>query len=373
MKKILIVATVERHLLTFHLPTIKMIAEKCRVDSACSLADNKIKDDVNKSYNISFSRKPFSLRNIKAFFQLKKLIKSEKYDLIYTHVPVSSVLVRMANLFSRNRSKVVYLAHGFNFHEKGSKAMWIIFYPIEKFLSRFTEHIVTINREDYNLAKSKFKMEKIDQISGMGVDENQFQKPSIEEKAKLRLQYNYSDLDFILIYSGEFSKRKNQMYALELISLLSKMDKCYKLILPGSGKMNEELSQKVEELGIKEEVYFPGYVSRDEIKKMISFSDIGFSSSRTEGLGIHLIEYMMCGLPIIASNLHGHKELIEENYNGYLYEFDDIMLLRDKVHKLKNDTELYNVMSKQSLDMSKNFSVDKSTNEIMEILNEYIV
>src|SRR5699024_7735698 len=89
-------------------------------------------------------------KNFMIIKQLMELIKKNEYTFIHTNSPLASVLVRFAA--RKMQTKVLYTAHGFQFHKKGPLKDWLIFYPIEKLLARWTEAIITINQEDYQLA-----------------------------------------------------------------------------------------------------------------------------------------------------------------------------------------------------------------------------
>ena len=79
------------------------------------------------------------------------------YDIIHCHTPVGGVLTRLAARSYREKgTKVIYTAHGFHFYKGAPLLNWIIYYPIEKYLAKYTDTLITINQEDYQLAKNKF-------------------------------------------------------------------------------------------------------------------------------------------------------------------------------------------------------------------------
>ena len=123
---------------------------------------------------VSFERSPIKINNLKAIKQLKKIIDKEKFEIIHCHTPMGSVVTRLAAKKARKKgTKVIYTAHGFHFYKGAPLINWMIFYPIEKYLSQYTDCLITINDEDYELARKKFKKcEQIELIYGVGVDEN---------------------------------------------------------------------------------------------------------------------------------------------------------------------------------------------------------
>ena len=119
-------------------------------------------------FEIPFTRNPISLKNIKSFFALSKLIKKRKYDLIYCHEPVGGMMGRLAGKL--NGKKVIYMAHGFHFFKGASAKHWMIYYPAEFILSFFSDALITINQEDYSRAKKLYAKHNY-YIHGIGIQE----------------------------------------------------------------------------------------------------------------------------------------------------------------------------------------------------------
>ena len=217
--KALFTATVKSHIGQFHMPFIKELqARGYEVHAAYKDNSNQKQgldtSAIDKIYEVPFSRSPYSPSNIKAYFALKKIIDENSYDVIHCNTPMGAVITRLAALGARKRgTKVVYTAHGFHFYKGAPRINKILFYPVEKILSRCTDALITINSEDYNAALDhNFKAKKIYHINGVGVDLSRFHSVSPDKKLALREQYGYSDDDFIMIYPADFCERKNQKY-----------------------------------------------------------------------------------------------------------------------------------------------------------------
>ncbi len=155
MKKILYVTTVSRTINAFLIPHINMLLDKgYTVDCACSIDKEVDVELINKDiniYNIPFSRNPLHPKNYKAFKELIKIQEKNNYDIIHVHTPVASVYGRLLKLKFPN-IKTIYTVHGFHFHKGAPFINWAIYYPIEKIMSKFTDEIITINKEDYEMA-----------------------------------------------------------------------------------------------------------------------------------------------------------------------------------------------------------------------------
>ena len=153
MKKVLFVAHVDSHIRHFHIPYLKYFKEKgYEVHVVTSNDENETFPYCDVKHVISIKRNPFKMDNIKAIKQLKKIINDEKFDLIHCHTPMGGVITRLAaKKVRKNGTKVFYTAHGFHFYKGAPKINWMIYYPIEKYLSKYTDVLITINHEDYEL------------------------------------------------------------------------------------------------------------------------------------------------------------------------------------------------------------------------------
>ena len=170
MKKVLIVASVISFIEWFNKENVDYLSESrgCEVHIA---VNSDYFEDTDKErtvqylemikskgivvHNIHFARSPFSKDNIKAYKQLKMIIDSEHFDLIHCHTPTVSILTRIAAKETRKDGTVVmYTCHGFHFHNASPKKNWLLYYPAERFFSRYCDYIVTINKEDYEMAKT---------------------------------------------------------------------------------------------------------------------------------------------------------------------------------------------------------------------------
>ena len=122
-----------------------------------------------KVFDIPFERNPFKLQNFKAFKNILNIIKKEKPYLVHCHSPIGGILGRLAAKVQKC-NKIVYTAHGFHFFKGGSKVNWLIYYPIEKLFSYITDVLITINKEDYHLARKRFGQKQIFHMNGAGVN-----------------------------------------------------------------------------------------------------------------------------------------------------------------------------------------------------------
>lgn len=370
MRRVLFVATVTRHINAFHIPYLKWFKEHGYEVHVASNGNENI-EYCDKHYNLEFARFPIKMQNVKVYKELKEIINNNKYDIIHCHTPVGGVLTRMTAKKARKKynTKVIYTAHGFHFYNGAPILNWVIYYPIEKHLSKYTDCLITINSEDYKKAKNKFKAKNIKLINGVGVDENKFNfKIENEEKNKIKSTLNINDNDFIMIYPAELSKRKNQGMLLNAIKILK--DEGYnnvKLLLPGLDSMQGKYQEKAKELDIEKQILFLGY--RKDIPELMKISDIAVSTARQEGLPVNLLEAMMCELPIIATDCRGNRDLVETNRNGYIVKQDDVKELSERIKEFINNREKIVEFGKNGRQKVCIYELNTVINDIEQIYN----
>ena len=369
--KILFTASIAKHILRFHLPYLQWLQQQGYETHVACLGD-EVLPFTNKQWNIPFVRSPFSIGHINAYQQLKKIIEKENFVLIHCHTPMASVVTRLAAVNARKLgTKVLYTAHGFHFYKGGPKKDWLTYYPVERILLNLTDALITINTEDFEVIKKlKSKETRVFKIPGIGVNRNKFFPISEEEKQKIRTKNNYAPDDFILVYAAEFIERKNHQFIIDaFVHFKKELPKC-KVLFAGWGKLGEILQKRVQELKLTEQIIFLGF--RNDIDEVFKMSDIGISSSKQEGLGLNLIEEMMCGLPVVATIDRGHKEVMNHEATGYLFEQESISEFKNYIQKLYNDKNLYQNFSLQAIEKAEQFELNHSLEAMKHIYQLYL-
>lgn len=369
MKKVLYVATVLSHICQFHLPYLKMFKEhgyEVHVAAHDNLAEKnglQLKY-ADKHFEIPFQRSPFSPKNITSYKQLKKLINTERYDLIICNTPVGGIVTRMAAKKARKKgTKVVYIAHGFHFYKGASKKNWLIYYPIEKHFAKKCDIVVTITNEDYELALKKFKTTVV-RMHGVGVDGVRHCAISNEEKTILRNELHIKEIDFICLCTGELNENKNQKSLIQLVPQLQKRIPNFRLWLAGNGPLKEELETEIQRLGLQNCVKLLGY--QPVIERYVRASDVVFSASKREGLPFNIIEAMLAKRPVVASINRGHRELISDGENGFMTN-DQTEFVEDIV-KLYQDKALYEKIAEKAFKNAQSYTIIATMEEFKQIL-----
>lgn len=354
--KILYVTTISLTMNSFFKPHIKMLVEEGhKVDVACNDTDLPVdaffEELECQVFHIPFSRSVVSKENIKAYRQIKALIQREKYDIVHTHTPNASAIVRFACRKMRKKGlKVIYTAHGFYFCKGSPKRNWILFYPIEKICSHWTDILITINTEDYALAKKRMKACRVEYVPGVGIDLSKFDRLGID-KAKKRSEIGVPEDSILLLSVGELNGNKNHETVIRALSRLTEKNIYY--VVAGKGEKADRLIEVAKEIGVSDRVKLLGF--RNDVNELLETADVYILPSFREGLNVSLMEAMSKGLPCIAGNIRGNVDLIDENGSN-LFEPCSVDSCKKAIENtLSMSTEKVRAYNKEKI---KHFSLD---------------
>lgn len=307
-------------------------------------------------YQIPAVRNPADLKNnLKAYKIVIKLIKENHYEFIHCHTPIGSVIGRIAAHFTH--TKIVYTAHGFHFFKGAPLKNWLLYYPVEKFLSRWTDVLITINSEDYERAKKKFHMKRLEKIPGVGIDLDKYGYIGITKEEK-RKELGISGGTVVLLSVGELIERKNHETVIRAIARLREQTEIkIKYLIAGQGTLEEKYKRLIAELNLEQEVELLGF--RNDISELCEASDIFLFPSAQEGLSVALMEAMASGLPCIVSDIRGNTDLITNGVGGFCVGYQDINEWAEKIKLLVLDKTTQEKMGKANREKIKNYSIER--------------
>ncbi|MGD6815511.1 glycosyltransferase family 4 protein [Metabacillus sp. 113a] len=322
-KKVLLAATVDYHFKAFHLPIMKWFKEQGWEVHIAAQGDLEL-PYTDLKFNIPIQRSPFKSQNWMALKELKAIMDEHAYDMIHCHTPMGGVLARLAALKARKKgTKVIYTAHGFHFCKGASLSCWLLYYPAELALSLATDCLITINEEDYRLAKRHpFKASRIEHVHGVGVNTEQFKPMDSSLREKKRKLMGYQSDHFLLFYAAEFNQNKNQEQLIRAVAAIKNQVPRIRLLLAGEGKLLESCRMLAKELEADHLIQFLGF--RTDIADLLPLCDAAAGSSYREGLPVNIMEAMACGLPVLATENRGHRELVVPGENGWLVKPGDV-------------------------------------------------
>ena len=369
MKKALYVATVDIHIKTFHLPYLQLLHDNGYEVHVVTNGNEKI-PFCDVKHQICIERNPFKLKNIKAIKQLKKIINEEKFDFIHCHTPMGGVIARLSARHARKKYKtrVIYTAHGFHFYKGAPKLNWMLLYPIEKWLAKYTDTLITINTEDYNLAKNKFskRCNDIKYIQGVGIDIKKFNvNLSNEEKRIYKESLGLKLDDYILTCVARLDKNKNQGFLFIVMEQLLKENNNIHLLLVGNDELNGYYQKIIKERNLDKNIHFLG--RREDIPNILAITDIVVSASLREGLPVNVMEAFAAGKPVVALDCRGMKDLVENGGNGYIISNTNYDEYSKKINEIIINKYLSNKISNNNINAAKKYSITTIIEKIKDV------
>lgn len=381
-KRVLIVASVISFIEWFNKENIDALKHNmdCDVHIACNfsyfsdtdeertrLYIDKLKNNGIILHDICFNRNPLGKNNVAAYRSLKKLIETSDFDLVHCHTPVASVLTRLAARKKRkNGMTVMYTCHGFHFHNAAPKKNWIVYYPVERFLSRYCDYLITINKEDYYRAQS-FHTKNVRYIPGVGVDIKKI-KQTVVNRTQKRESIHVPVDSIMLLSVGELIERKNHEVIIHALSRIN--NKKIHYVICGKGELLEYLETLARNLGVDDRITFLGF--RTDIPELCAAADIFAFPSKIEGLGIAGIEAMAAGLPLVSSNVHGILDYVVDGKTGYVCAPTDVEAFASAIERLAANKELRESMKDACQKAIEPFEISNAHNAMLNIYGEIL-
>jgi glycosyltransferase EpsD len=263
----------------------------------------------------------FSISNIKAYFNLKKTIKESKYEFIYCDTFMSGLIARLA-VRKYKKVKIIYTSYGFPFYKGSPLRKWLIYYSIEKYLSKYTYKTITLNYEDYKIAKRKFKNSKVYLLNGIDlIDEKRSMELDENTKNQYYKEFNLNKDDYIFLNIGELNNNKNQIMQLAAMVRLKEY-KNAKLLIAGKGPLEHHYEQIIQKCNLTNNVRLIG--NRNDTKKLLQFCNCLISTSKIEGLPLNIIEAILEKKPVIATKVRGQIDLLPQENLVDLCNVDEL-------------------------------------------------
>ena len=367
--KILYVTTIGSTMNFFSLFIRSLLDNGHAVDIATNEVDRCVESCYRqwgcRVYPINTSRSPLNKGNLKAVKQIRNIVQLNQYDIVHCHTPIAAMCTRLAcRKIRKHGIRVFYTAHGFHFYKGAPLKNWLIYYPIEKICSRWTDVLITINQEDYALAKKKLKAKQVEYVPGVGIDLKKFSEIAISKVDK-REELGIPKNATLLLSVGELNKNKNHE---TVIRAIADMDVYY--IIAGKGELQDYLQRLIDDLGLTDRVKLLGY--RKDVSELCRAADIFVFPSYREGLSVSVMEAMASGLPIVCSRIRGNTDLVEDQMGGCLCCPKDSDAFAGAVNKIAGNAELRQKMGEYNLEHIKKFGVSV-VEEKMETIYKLLV
>lgn len=292
---------------------------------------------TSKTYIVPMVRNIEPKNDVKAIFKVRKLLKQIKPDIVYLHSSKAGAIGRIALAFNF-KTKILYNAHGWYFNAQISDKKRKIFALIEKILAIKTDKIINISKSEYESAlKYKIAPKKKMCIIENGIDFTKFENND-KYREETRKKYHIENNEIVIGVVGRLTEQKDPMTMIKAFELVYKENKNTRLMYVGSGELEKNVKQYAKEKNILDKIIITGWVNN--VEQYIPAFDIAVLPSKWEGFGLVLIEYMACDKPIIATNVGGIKDIIENEKNGLLVEVENEKQLQEAIKKYIKDKSL---------------------------------
>ena len=358
---VLFTASTWSHIANFHRPYLRAFrALGWSVHAACGGEVREI-PEADLCVQLPFEKKMTAPANFQAQAQLRRLMEQYRYDLVCTHTSLAAFFTRRAAAGVRPRPKVVNMVHGYLFDDETPALKKNILLAAERLTAGQTDLLLTMNQWDYAAARKGRLGRRVENIPGIGVDFDRFPPVPPERRSALRRSHGIAPGDFLLLYAAEFSSRKNQAM---LLRAMPRLPASVKLALPGQGALLDACRSLAHELGIGDRVLFPGHAAMPDWYAM---ADAAVSSSRSEGLPFNVMEAMYAGLPVAASAVKGHTDLIADGVTGLLFPFNDEAAFAEAIGRLLDHPEQAAAMGAAAHAAMAPYSLERVLPQVMEL------
>ena len=368
-KKVMFIATTDNMIWQFLIPHINdLTAKGARVDCFCNKTGFWFDELKNKfklnMIEMPFCRSPFRMNNLKGYKKLKNYQKLNNYDLVYCQQPVGGMLGRLIG--KKFKIPVIYVVHGFFFFKGNCFSKNLTFKTAEKFLSRYTDVLITMTKEDFFAIKD-WKVKYKYYIHGIGFDNSKYNQSSFD-KSDLRQKINLSENDKVVVTVAEFIKRKNYPTMLKCFAKLHKMLPNTKYLICGTGKYFKKTKNYAKKLGLENCVTFLGY--QKDINKILQISDTMLLLSKQEGLTMSIMEAMYYGLPVVTSDVRGNRDLIDDNKGGRVVDIKNIDMQAQALYSILTNKSLQIEMGEYNKNKVKDYEINIVKKELNQIYNQ---
>ncbi|MBQ1496596.1 MAG: glycosyltransferase [Bacilli bacterium] len=258
---------------------------------------------------------------------------------------------------------IYYITKGY--FDKPSKKL--VEYLTKFYCDKTVTELIVPSRKIYNIFMNKYKANKPVNIIGTGMDISRFNKDNfnIEDIKKLKEKYGIKEDEFVIGSVSRIAKEKSIDRIIDNYKKIIEKIPNSKLLLVGDGPDKEELMKQVERLDLTNNVIFTGKVPIEDIQIYYQLMDVFTTFSVTETQGLTVIEAMASSLPVLAIKDDSFVDAVINGKNGYLFNSD--IEYQDYLYKIYKDKNLYNELSKNSMELSKKHSMEEFGKRVYEV------
>ena len=304
-----------------------------------------------------------------SLFELIKLIRREKYDLVHTHNSKGGILGRIAAWICRTPI-VIHTIHGFAFHDSETWLRRKLFITLERWTAGMAHKLIAISEplREWGLRLGIGKPEQYTKIYS-GIEINKFRIP-VDVQA-MRSEFGLLEDDLVFGLVAKLWEGKGHLLAIEALKKIRQTVPNAKLVFVGEGHLREHIVRTVKEMGVEDHVVLTGF--RTDIAQLNAMFDVAILASDFEGMGRVLLEAMVMGKPVVATNVGGIPDVVDDGITGLLIHKGDASTLATATLTLLQDPALRKKMGDAGYEkITEQFSAVTMVRKISEVYEEQI-
>lgn len=263
---------------------------------------------------------------------------------------------------------VYYVTHGL-FDNLGKKlAIKITKY----FCDKKCDELIVPTPKIKELFKNKYGITRKISVIPTGIDTTKFELNETLQKEinKLKKKYKINENDFIIGSVGRIAKEKSFDKLINTLPTLLEKNKSIKLLIVGGGPELENLKELTKKLKLEKNIIFTGLVNYELIPAYYHLFHIMTSFSTTETQGLTIIEGLSASIPIVCINDESFREMVQDKYNGYLFNNNDEFI--NTILKLKENKKLYNEISLNAKNSVHKYSKEVFASDVLKVYYQSI-
>lgn len=306
------------------------------------------------------------LDDITAFFKIFGILRRTRPDIVHTHTAKAGTLGRLAAIACGVKVKV-HTFHGHVFRHYFGAAKTRLFIWIERFLGLFTDRVIVLSPKQKEELVKEFGVvpESKCAMIPLGVDLARLRTES--KSPDLRTELGFGPGEVVVGILGRLVPVKNHrmflLAAAEVGRIRPDIKTSYMIV--GDGELRKSLEAAVLELGLEGKVRFTGW--RTDLSGIYRSMDIMALTSLNEGTPLALIEAMAMGKAIVATNVGGIPDIIDDGSCGFLTEKDDVRGFAERLISLMDDKPLREKFGKEGIRRSQAFAKERLVSDVQDL------
>jgi glycosyltransferase involved in cell wall biosynthesis len=286
---------------------------------------------------------------------LTRHLRAHSYTIVHTHNSITGVVGRLAAKIARV-PVVIHTTHGFHFHDNMGSLQRLPYVAVERWSARLCDVLLFQNREEFaQVERLKLRPRRGTYLIGNGIDLSRFNaRSNPPANARPRL----------LCVARLEPVKNHRMLFRALEKLRPRFDVVLQLV--GDGPDRAEYEADLQRRGLADAVEFLGY--RYDIPELTAAADVVVLTSLKEGIPRALMQAMAVGVPVVATDVKGTKEVVVDGETGFLVPLDDADALADRLATLLGSAELRREMGARGIEhVRRHFDEERVTRRLVGI------